>query len=267
MRGTAEAFDLRAALQAELAAAQDALALSDTAQAVHRCRVCVKRARALARVGAIGAPGLAGLFNDAARALMADLSAARDVAALRDCAKAEARKAGPQAAVALERTAKSLARQMESAPLPDGEAVAAQLRDLVALANVWPEPSPAQVARGVKRVIKRARKAFKRARGSAKAARRHRWRKREKDRLYAAQLTGAAWPEKVKRRRGRAQTLTRALGGERDLLLLIERLEREPALAGGGKAAAVALGALITVRNRRAKKADRLGAKVHRRGA
>ena len=46
MRGTAEAFDLRDALKAELEAAQDALALSDTAQAVHRCRVAVKRARA-----------------------------------------------------------------------------------------------------------------------------------------------------------------------------------------------------------------------------
>ena len=82
MRGTAEAFDLRAALQAELAAAQDALALSDTAQAVHRCRVSVKRARALARVGAIGAPGLAGLFNDAARALMALALSAIPVALL-----------------------------------------------------------------------------------------------------------------------------------------------------------------------------------------
>jgi len=267
MRGTAEAFDLRAALQAELAAAQDALALSDSAQAVHRCRVSVKRARALARVGAIGAPGLAGLFNDAARALMADLSAARDLAALRDCAKAEARKAGPQAAAALERAAKSLARLHADAPLPDGEAVAAQLRDLIALANVWPEPSPAQLRRGVKRLIKRARTASKRARGSDKALRRHRWRKREKDRLYAAQLTGSAWPDKVKRRRGRARNLTHALGGERDLLLLIARLEAEPHLAGGSKQAAVALGALAAVRDRRAKKADRLGAKLHRRGA
>ncbi len=267
MRGTAEAFDLRAALQAELAAAQDALALSDTAQAVHRCRVAVKRARALARVGAVGAPGLAGLFNDAARALMADLSAARDLAALRDCTKAEARKASPHAAAALERTAKSLAHLHANAPLPDGEAVAAQLRDLVALANVWPEPSPSQLKRGVKRVVKRARKAFKRARGSEKAVRRHRWRKREKDRLYAAQLTGEAWPAKVKRRRGRAQNLTHALGGERDLLLLIARLQAEPHLAGGGKAAASAIGALSAVQKRRAKKAERLGAKLHRRGA
>lgn len=267
MRGTAEAFDLRDALKAELEAAQDALALSDTAQAVHRCRVAVKRARALARVGAVGAPGLAALFNDAARALMADLSAARDLAALRDCAAAEARKAAPQAAAALKRTAKSLTELHERAPAPEREAIGAQLRDLAALANVWPEPSAAQVARGVKRVIKRARKSFAHARGSNKPVRRHTWRKREKDRLYAAQLTGSAWPDKVKRRRGRAQNLTHALGGERELLLLIARLEMEPHLAGGGKPASVALSALKGVRDRRAKTADRFGAKLHRRGA
>ena len=71
MRSPESAFDLRAALSEELTAAIDELdASSSDFRAVHRCRVRVKRARALARVGHSGAPGLSGVFNDTARGVM-----------------------------------------------------------------------------------------------------------------------------------------------------------------------------------------------------
>lgn len=266
MRHEAEAFDLKAALREELAAARLALVTLAGAPAVHRCRVSLKRARTLARIGADGAPGLAKVFNERARALMADLSAARDLAALGVCARAESRKASGAAAAALKRIALALTGAADAAGLPEAEASLQRLSELEALAEVWPEPSPQQLARGLRRIVRRAHRAAERARGRRKPSLRHRWRKREKDRLYAALLVGPAWPDKTKRRRGRAQKLTRALGGERELLLLMDKIEREPNLAGGKRPRAAALRALSDTHRLRAKKADRLGKLVHRGG-
>lgn len=266
MRQEAEAFDLRAALRDELAAAETALSDMPGAAGVHRCRVAIKRARTLARIGCVAAPGLADVFNSAARALMADLAAARDAAALAECARIEARKAPTHAAQALMRASAALTAQADAISPPDVDAARRALRGLAALAQVWPDANPSQVKRGVNRLIRRARKARKRADGTQKPARRHRWRKREKDRQYASELAGPAWPEEIKRRRGRAAKLTHALGGERDLLLLMERLASAPDLAGGAKETAAALGALRKAHVLRAKKADRLGRLLHRGG-
>ena len=54
-----------------------------------------------------------------------------------------------------------------------------------------------------------------------------------------------------------------ALGRERDALLLIERIEAEPALAGAEKAARRALTALAARRAKLARAADKLGARLH----
>lgn len=265
MRQEGDAFDLRTALRDELAAAQDALDTLDGAPAVHRCRVAVKRARTLARVGAEAAPGLADVFNAAARALMADLSAARDLSALAATARAQARKVGGMAAAALKRVSVALAAHADAAGLPAKEATSRRLAELIALAEVWPSPSPRQLQKGLARILRRARRAAKRARGERKPSLRHAWRKREKDRHYAALLVGN-WPERFKRRRGRAQKLTRALGGERELLLLMAMLHQQPDLAGGRKAAGQALRALADAHRLRARKADRLGRLLHRGG-
>lgn len=264
MRQEAEAFDLKAALREELAAAQTALATLDGAPAVHRCRVAVKRARTLARIGAEGAPGLAEVFNSAARALMADLSAARDLSALASTARAQARKLNGAASGALKRAAAVLNDLADAAGLPAKDVTQQRLRELIELAEVWPAPTERQVKAGLVTILKRARRAAKRARGKGKPELRHKWRKREKDRHYAALLAGQAWPPKYKRRRGRAQKLTRALGGERELLLLMAKIEQTPDLAGGSKQAAQALRALSDAHRLRARKADRLGKLLHR---
>ncbi len=87
MRSPGPAFDLRAALTDELRGAIDELdAIQRDPKSVHRCRVRVKRARALARVGHACAPGLSTVFVDSARALMRNLALARDPAALSEAA-------------------------------------------------------------------------------------------------------------------------------------------------------------------------------------
>ncbi len=105
MRSPGPAFDLRAALSEELRAAIDELEPAALkAKAVHHCRVRVKRARALARIGRSCAPGLSSVFVDSARALMRNLALARDPAALSEAARIAARKGGTQTAAALKQS-------------------------------------------------------------------------------------------------------------------------------------------------------------------
>ena len=88
LRSVGPSYDLRAGMSQELREALDELAsANDNARALHRCRVRVKRARALARVGRAGAPGLSAVFNDTARAVMRTLGRARELTALADTAR------------------------------------------------------------------------------------------------------------------------------------------------------------------------------------
>lgn len=262
MRSPEQAFDLRGALSEEL---REALNEFDTAdgdpKGVHRCRVRVKRARALARIGKTCAPGLSGVFNDSARSVMRQLAAARDLAALSEAARALASKQRKKPAAALSAIADSLDDERDALPELNTEATRAGLRDLLALAQVWPEASARQIRRGAKRVVQRARLARRRGCGSDEPAHRHEWRKREKDRLYAATLLGDAWPSK--RRRKRSEKLGDMLGHERDALLLLERVAAQPSLAGDDRGAERAVRALMRRRAKLGKRADALGRRLH----
>ncbi|MEJ0060386.1 MAG: hypothetical protein WDM79_12795 [Terricaulis sp.] len=57
------------------------------------------------------------------------------------------------------------------------------------------------------------------------------------------------------------------MGRERDALLLIERLEREPGLAGTLQQTGRALAALRERREKLAPRADAIGKRLHRGGA
>ena len=91
----------------------------------------------------------------------------------------------------------------------------------------------------------------------------HMWRKREKERFYAACLLGRAWPEALPRRRKRNAALGDMLGRERDLQLVIDRLLSD--WPEGGERHA--LRDLRKVRKRLAKRALELGRRVHADGA
>jgi hypothetical protein len=257
MRTPGAAFDLRAALTEELRGAIDEL---DTVQtdpkAVHRCRVRVKRARALARVGRVCAPGLSSVFVDSARALMRNLALSRDPAALSEAARSAARKGGKRAAAAFETVAHAIDETAASHPSLNAEAARAGLKDLLALAQVWPEASHRQIRRGAKRLERRARRARRRGISALDPVKRHDWRTREKDRLFAAEILADAWPGK--RRRKTSSKIGDALGGERDALLLMERLVAEPELAGDERDLRRALKALNRRRAKLARRANAL---------
>lgn len=260
MRSPEVGFDLRAALSAEVRGALNHLdAAAHAPRAVHRCRVHIKRARALSRVGKACAPGLAAMFHDTARGAMRALACSREAAALTEAADAHGRKASRKDRAALAQLADNLA--LTSTPsLPDLHAAGAALRDLLALAQVWPEASPRQIRKGAQRIAHRAARARHSGMASADAEVRHDWRKREKDRLYAAMLLGAAWPG---RRRLRAsQKLSDALGAERDTRILVERLEASTITTGSAKADRRALAVLEQRLKRQTKKSNALGASL-----
>ncbi len=266
MRSPDAAFDLRAALIQELNAARDELD-SPTARprAVHRCRVRLKRARALARVGRVGAPGLASVFNDSARAVMKQLAQARDLTALSETARAAAKNAPKKSKRALQTTAERLEQARAALPQLDLAAVHARLRELQALAQVWPDASPRQIHKGAKRIARRARRARQASSGQSAAPKRHEWRKREKDRYFASLLLDDTWPRK--RRKNISEKLGHVLGEERDVLLLLDQIKANPMLAGGKGKRKRALSLLRRHRAKFAKRADALGDKLHAGGA
>lgn len=261
------AYDLRAAMSQELRAALEELdgASATAAKAVHRCRVRVKRARALARVGRACAPGLSNVFNDSARSVMRLLGLARELPALSEAATELAKRSQRKTATALQAVAASLDEERAAAPALKIESARAALKDLLALAMVWPEASPRQIRRGARRVLRRARRAYQSGAGAREPALRHDWRKREKDRFHAALLLDAAWP--APRRRKLGERLGDLLGKERDALLLLDRLKSAPERAGAGKAAKRAVKALRKRQRRLGEKAEQLAARLHACGA
>jgi hypothetical protein len=204
------------------------------------------------------------VFNTSARAVMRTLARSRDLTVLSETARVAAKKAKRRQAVALGAIADTL--DAERAQLQPLDMIGAQagLKDLLALAQVWPDASPRQIKRGAQRVIRRARRARRRGQHAHDPARRHEWRKREKDRFYAALLLADAWPSR--RRRKMSEELGDLLGLERDALLLIDRVKLDPQIAGGAKGARRALRALRTRCDRYADRADALGAELHAGG-
>ena len=254
MRPPGPAFDMRATLTAEIRAAQAALGAPQDAPAIHAGRLHLKRARAIARVGRAGAPGLAAVFDESARAVMHLLAPAREHAALAAIAQAAAHGACAEAAAALGAAADRFAFAAQTNAPPQA-ALDAALRDLHALAQVWPEASPRQTARGASAIIRRAKRARRAGLASADPALRHTWRRREKERLFAAEAMGPAWPRR--RRRKRTARLAAALGKERDTHILIARLAGET--ANDAPAPHAALKRLRKLAKRARRRANALG--------
>lgn len=260
MRSPGQPFDVRAALSAELRAAQAALIDAPVdAKAVHQVRVHLKRARALALVGADAAPGLQALFDESARNAMRALAQARTFAALADTSRDASAKARKRAARALVTAAEGLEAALRSAPATDYESINGVLRDLLALAQVWPEVSARQIVRGCRDVARRAKRARVRALADdASPKTRHAWRKRESDRRHVMMVMDDAWPRRCGL--GKSTRTVAALGRERDVHLLINRIEKAPALAGGEADAKRALKALRRRQRKFRRRANEAGA-------
>lgn len=246
-------FDIHAALAAELDAARAAYALADVPTAIHQGRVRLKRLRALARLAIPKAGDTARIVNAAARSAMAGLSDARDLAA----AAGVARRAG------LTALAHALEDRLGAAGPPPLTTARRRLGAVAKAIAALPPLTEADVEAGVRRLARRARKAAAVARGERDAEARHTWRKREKDRLHALIALGPAWPRAVPRRRRSGKRLGRALGAERDVLLLLDLLRATPELATVAGPEGIAH---LEARSRTlADRADRLGRAVHRK--
>lgn len=259
--GTVYAFGWKTALIGEIAAAERALSDTDHDQAIHQTRVRLKRVRTLTRLAA--GLGGASAVSRSARALKYTLSGWRDLAALESAARTTATGARKKGAAALIDIAARLSQARLTLGSPAIDDLSAAIAQLRADAAALPDLTVRDVRRGAKRVAKDARRAWKRAVRSADVEARHRWRRREKDRLYAAAILGDAWP--AKRRRRLNDALGDILGQERDARLLLERLKSEP--APHTPAAKAARRALKRAIRRLKARSDRLGARLHRRGA
>ncbi len=263
MRSPKPAFDLRAALAEEIRAALDELEhIAEKPKALHRCRLRLKRARALARVGFGCAPGLSEVFNDTARGVMRHLAPHRDVAALTQTALEIGKGADGKIAKAMAALAQKLEdRGAALAPL-NVEATRAGLKDLLALAQVWPEASDRQIRRGAERIAKRAHRAHRNTKKHPGCESLHEWRKRETDRLYAASALGSAWPARRRRRLG--AELTETLGRARDAHLLLLKLQTGPDADAEDQSVLRAERALSAELRRCSRRAAKLGARLHR---
>lgn len=241
----------------EIEAAGRALSDADHDQAIHHTRVRLKRVRTLARLGG------ADTISRKARALKYTLSGWRDLAALESAARETAIGARKKEAAALVDIAARLSQARLTLGGPavgDLSAAIDQLRrDAAALGDL----DPVAVAEGARRIARDARRAWRRASPTSNVDARHRWRRREKDRLYGAALLGHAWPAKRRRRLNAA--LGEVLGQERDARLLLARLMSEP--APHSPAAKAARRALRRAVRKLARKADKLGVRLHRGGA
>jgi hypothetical protein len=258
------AFDLRSALRIQLEAAIDAFENLRPDDAVHRGRVALKRARALARLAQHAEPALSGQIIAQIRPIMHRFSHARDLTALESCAKHWASLEQPQVKSALLGVARRLAAKRKAMEAPNlGEAVA-DVRRLIIYLTAWPDISDEAIALGAQRLAKRARRGFKRAQRFAAPEARHNWRKRVKERLYAIFLLGHFWPRSLPRRRASTQRLGETLGVERDLALLLERLRAEPSLAGSPDLADRTIAALMDHLDALRKRADKLGKVLQR---
>jgi CHAD domain-containing protein len=259
MRSPDAAFDLRAALVDEIERAIEIFNANPAKpKAIHKSRVALKRARALVAVGAVSAPGLAEVFDGSARAIMRTLGQARDNWVLKRTALRLSQHVGKRARRELQDLADRVEAYQRTAPAINVESLRAGLKDLLAIAQVWPEASPRQVERGVRQLARRAEKAWRRA-SKAKAADRHAWRKSEQARLYAASLLPEAWPANRPRRRRCCAELAERLGDEHDLALLAQRLAADhPA-----NARPRALRVLHKAKKRLEKRADKLGKRLH----
>lgn len=258
-------FDVRDAMRTQLDAALVALDAVKPSDAVHRCRTALKRARALARLAARAEPGLSGQMIARIRPVMQRFDAVRDADALEACARRFAEAMEGEARGALRTVARKLAAERRAAPPPPLEEARADVRALIALLPAWPVIAPDIIREGARRLARRARRAYLRARDTGAIEDRHTWRKREKERLYAALLLGAEWPKDTPRRRRRGQALGEALGAERDAGLLIARLAQDPALAGAPDDADRALAALMRRQDELNRVAARLGRALHAR--
>lgn len=250
-------FSLRARIAEQVRAANEAVLLVNSADAVHQTRIALKRLRVLSHIADEAIPqGGAGL-EFAAQAAMHRLAHARDLAAVEHAARAVAKETKGPAQAFLVRAANEFALARRGAEITALSDASEALLRLTPIIEAVPEADTAVAQRAARVLVRRAKRAFQRAKGSKEVLKRHTWRKREKDRRYASMMLGDNWPGKARRKR--AANVTEALGRERDAGLLLARL------SANARTPSVVLRQVKRHRRALRKQADKLGARLHRK--
>jgi CHAD domain-containing protein len=206
-------------------------AAADGGEAVHDARKRIKKTRALLRLVRPGVP--ASRFRRENRALRdrgRSMSGARDADALVETVDAVAdRAAGRVSHTALEAlraefVARAATGRETGAALAEHAAATRALDDRV---DEWPldRCDAETLIAGLTRSYARGRDAFERADRDPTDENRHAWRKRVKDLWYQQRLLRPAWPEVLKGQAAEAKRLSKVLGVDHDLAVLVAALE------------------------------------------
>lgn len=202
--------------------AEAALGLSgggDADKAVHEARKSIKKVRSLLRLVRYGLD-VRRAENDVLRDIARSLAPLREAGVLEALAARLAEEAGV-AAPALTGGA-----AMPNDPAERIAAAAAALEAASGRAKDWPlQGKPEKVLRkGIERIAAAAQAAMEPALAAGEAEAMHEFRKRVKDRWYAARLLEPCWPEMMAPEVAAADALGEMLGDHHDLAELGMRL-------------------------------------------
>lgn len=235
-------------------------------EVVHRVRTTCKELRGLLRLVEEPLDDEFDIANTGLRRAGREVEAARERDALLACHDELAHALAPSVLDALA----PLRAELASAPGGEREfdARAALRAADEHLAHVaqrvahWPLTGAGLelVAPGFERGYARARRAERAARRAAEGEPRHEWRKRAKVHWYHLRLFRPVWPALFESLAGESKRLTEALGLERDLMLLRERILKRPSDAS--EIPSAYLDELETRRERAVSRAERIGRRL-----
>jgi CHAD domain-containing protein len=200
---------------------------ADPVSEIHEARKCLKRTRALLRLGREGVgEQVFQTENARIRDISAQLAPARDDHVLRETIVALAAEAPPQLRPAIHRLKTTLLADLAQSPEPDREGALASLEDALArFRRLKIEPNEFQTLElGLARSYRRAVRHFATAYEDQSDESFHDCRKGVQSYWRHMQLLSRAWPEKFNAGVGIARELSQILGNDHDLAALKHRL-------------------------------------------
>ncbi len=222
------ADDIRRIACAQLDSARAGLADGQEPDAaIHEARKCLKRTRSLLR---LARPGLEARAYKKTNTRLRDigrlLSGARDAQAMIDTLGALQERHGADWNTALidglRAAFQARQQRLESQVGSNVEEATQRLeRASKRLSRLALNERKLSLGDGIERTYAKARAQFRAARQAGNAVAYHEWRKHAQGHWRQMQLLTAAWPDEIKVRAARARALSRCLGDDHDLHVLL----------------------------------------------
>lgn len=226
-------------------------------EAVHEARKKFKRVRSLYRLIALDKPDFRATENARLQQTARTLSLVRDATALIETVSYlethalndDERRALVHAREKLTERRDTLASTETDLPQKARAAVESCHTAIAAIEDIDFPQSPRKTARliakGWKKSLTRGKKALQACRGGAHAELFHELRKAGQAYWMNLALLRDIWPSAMRAKRAEARSLVELLGHEHDLALLVDLLDREPAMLGDGEEVSHLIGAII----------------------